>query len=96
MHDAMQVRLCRLNALAVFPGCRAASDAQILRQQRRLGVQFGRAAFKHHFALDQDDVAVGDLGDVFPVLVDDDAADAAFTDHAADAPDLAGDQRLAD
>jgi hypothetical protein len=54
-----------------------ASDPQMLLQQLRLAAQRVRCAGEHHFALDQDHVAVGDLGHVFPVLVDDHAADAA-------------------
>jgi len=32
-----------------------------------------RASFDHHLALDQNHVAVGDLADMLPVLVDDPA-----------------------
>jgi hypothetical protein len=48
-----------------------------------------RAAFKHHFTFDQNHIAIGNLGDVFPIFVDDDAADAAGV--AADAAAAAGD-----
>jgi len=65
----------------------------MLLQQLRLGAQLVRGSGEDHFAFDQDDVAVGDLGDVFPVLVHDHAADAGFADQAADAPDFAGNQR---
>ena len=48
----------------------------MLLQDGRLRHQVAGRAAEHHLTLDQDDIAVGDLGDVFPVLVDDDAADA--------------------
>ena len=51
-------------------------DAEVLGQDVGLAEQFGGRAIEHHSALEQNDVALRDAGDVFPVLVDDDAADA--------------------
>ena len=60
------------------------SYPQVLGQQFRVGLNPLGAAFEHHLALDQDDVAVGDAGDVLPVLVDDDA----WENDVTDGPDF--------
>lgn len=67
-------------------------NAKVLLQHRRVCVQRFRGTLKYHIALNQNDVAVGDLGNMFPIFVHNDRADAAVLDDAANAPDLASNQ----
>ncbi len=57
----------------------------------RIGLELRRAAIEHHLALDEDDDAIGDLGDGGHGLVDHDRGDARFAHEAHDAPDLVAD-----
>jgi hypothetical protein len=67
-------------------------DTQMLSHDFRLRLKQLGSAFKDHFAFNQNHIPIGNLGHMFPVFIHNDAADAAFFDDAADAPNFSGNE----